>query len=561
MLRMSIRRSLSVSFLLAVICTALPAVDKVPVLHGTARIFTLPEVTVVYPAAPAVDLESNRHSAERRAAFLKEVHGVAVEVAADDAITERQLQGNLLILGWDNRLLEHLAPILQGRRLIDGIDIEPAEHLLLYCVSPLNPASRIVVWTRIDPELDRFSVIPFQGSDWALYRNYGVVEQGNFEDVKVWPPKRNIVAEMDHRPFRSPPPVRKRSLHYNLRDTTGALSDADVEQVLAAREAAWASAVVQLGAPQADFRVELFVYADGEQKRKRSSVPDLIHSVPRHRELHMTLDLARSANPHEDLHLVARQRLGPSYSTALHEGLAIFLERPNERAELDMFAASMVERDTLPTLDQLLDEEAHRRLAKGAAGFAASGLLVGFLRSALDPDAFRRAYTVEWPTPERMAKAAGSTADELQAQFHAWIVSRGDAVQNELAFRKAEAAARERRAAGDHAAAAELYRQALEAKPDDLQTLYRLALSRMRSGEYDAAETPLRRMLELSADPEMQRFASLIHYQLGRLFDFRSDRERALEEYRAALDLPDHRDAHRRAREAMETPATPEKLH
>jgi tetratricopeptide (TPR) repeat protein len=82
----------------------------------------------------------------------------------------------------------------------------------------------------------------------------------------------------------------------------------------------------------------------------------------------------------------------------------------------------------------------------------------------------------------------------------------------------------------------------------------------MRTGDYAEAESILRGLLELQLEPSHSRFVIFSHYQLGRLLDVQGRREDAIAEYRKVLELPDQHDAHRLAREAIESPITPEHL-
>ena len=197
------------------------AAQPKPRYHGAARLFTLNEVTVVYPAGSDSNRDTHRLSAERSADFLRAVHGVQVEVAPDDGVSPKQLQGNLLLLGWGNQLLptdEATRPIVEsadGRRFLAQTRIAPGDDLLFSWSSPYNPRRLLVFWSRIDLELDRFMTLPFLGSDWAIYRDFVILGQGMFADGDTWPPERNPYAE---RPPSEPQPLAtgRSSTHYRL---------------------------------------------------------------------------------------------------------------------------------------------------------------------------------------------------------------------------------------------------------------------------------------------------------------------------------------------------------
>ena len=50
---------------------------------GAALLYTVPKVTLVYPAGPGENRERNRISTERRAAYLRGAHNTVTRVVAD----------------------------------------------------------------------------------------------------------------------------------------------------------------------------------------------------------------------------------------------------------------------------------------------------------------------------------------------------------------------------------------------------------------------------------------------------------------------------------------------
>jgi len=102
--------------------------------------------------------------------------------------------------------------------------------------------------------------------------------------------------------------------------------------------------------------------------------------------------------------------------------------------------------------------------------------------------------------------------------------------------------------------------RALKAKPDDPQTLFNLASAQIRTEAYPEAGRNLRKILSLTLAKKDSHLAVFSHYQLGRLFDVQGKRDEALVEYRKVLEMPDVRDAHRLAREAIATPVTRDHL-
>ena len=132
--------------------------------------------------------------------------------------------------------------------------------------------------------------------------------------------------------------------------------------------------------------------------------------------------------------------------------------------------------------------------------------------------------------------------------------------KSDLAFLRQQAVAQERYTAADYAGVAGALEKALRFKRDDPQTLFNLASARIRTGEYDKAETSLRRILGRELAPRDAHLNAFAHYQLGRLYDVQGKRAAAEREYRLVLSLPDTKDSHRLAHEGLETPVTKDQL-
>jgi tetratricopeptide (TPR) repeat protein len=524
---------------------------------GAARLLKFDSVTVVYPAEPDEDLETNRISAERRARFLTESRGIAADIVADDAITPAQLAGDLLLLGWGNRLLRtETAPDVitrdhSGWKLLDEIEGSLEEDLLFSARSPHGSGAYVVFWSRIDLESDRLLVLPFLGSDFAIYRDYLLVNQGMFADANTWPPVRNKKAERDIRPTLINAPVGRSSRHYDLHYLPIELTDDEAKLILATREAAFGQAVASTGNPPDDFRIQLFVYPSLEQKQSKTGSPDPAHVIGRRNELHMTMAQARSPNCHEDAHLVARSLLGPGYVSALFEGLAVVAEQPRDGDELGVTAALLVNNDALPTIEALLDEESMRRLTRRRIGFPAAGLLVRWLRENGDPATFKKVYGMKEGSLNELARALGKSAVVAENGFRVWVQRQAQIAQSTLAFRNAWGEARRLRDEGDFAGSAAALRGALEVKPDRPETLFALALVEIEAGELEAAELTLGRLLAQELEGEFARLESLAHFQLGRTLDLQGRRAEARQEFEKVLELPDRAGIHDRARAAL----------
>jgi len=270
--------------------------------------------------------------------------------------------------------------------------------------------------------------------------------------------------------------------------------------------------------------------------------------------------MALSASPHEEIHLIARQTLGPAELSSMYEGLAVAEDNSFMGTDLDLLAAVMADRKQIPALDDLF-HEARMRSGDERNGFAASGLVVRFLRGSAGDAGLARAFVLPCDAGLAGLAAAVNTAPEaLQSSWERWMKSLAVARKSDLEFLRYQSEAQTRYAAADYAGVAAALEKALRVKSDDPQTLFNLAAARIRTGEYAKAEKSLRRLLGLQLTPKDAHLTAFAHYQLGRLFDVRGDREKALAEYRVVLTLPDTNDSHRLANEAIELPVTKDQL-
>jgi hypothetical protein len=533
---------------------------------GSIFLYRMAEVTVVYPAGPGEPVEVNRRSAVDRAAFLTGAHGVRTRVRADDEVSDEEKKGNLLLLGWNNRLCGTDSVPAPFRRTAQGLDFlgvmhrEPVADLLFFARSPYDAESFVFFWSRIDPELDRLMVLPWVGSDWAIFQDFLVVRQGMFRPGTAWPPKRDPDAEGDHGIELSRLESQwstRRTDHYFIRYDPEAISPSEIDAIASAREKAYTRAGAALGGVDNPPTIKLYVYADEDLKKKMTGVADPAHSLPRKRELHMVPRYARAPSPHEEIHLLAHREYGPCYLTALYEGLAVGVDGSYQGLDIDVQAALMLDSGVFPELDRLLDEENGRALGEKIR-WPSAGLLVQWLRG-IAGERWPEVYMLREGTVEALATALERPSDGLDKSFRDWVRGKADARNADVAFLDAQSEAKERYVAGDFAGVISALARAIELKPDDAQTRFNLASARMRTGDYDGAIADLETLLKTLTDPR-SRFVVFGHYQLGRVLDIQGRRDEALAHYRAMLDLPDQHDSHMLAREAIANPVTADQL-
>ncbi len=535
---------------------------------GELYLLSLDEVAVIYPAGPGEDAAANRRSAEARAAFLEQAHRIKTRVLPDDPLGPEDRHRHLLLLGWNNRLLGTTeAPSIfthssEGLVFLEIRASDPGLDLMFFTSSPYDRDKALVFWSRMDPERDRAMMLPAVGSDWALFSDFRVVRQGMFSRPHEWPPIRAIAAEKD----RAADLARIDALdstrfsdHYTLDYPAARIDAAESDAIIKARETAFARAAARIGAPPEGFKIALRIYEDETSKEARTGLADPAHSIPAARELHMIRRAAGSSSPHEEIHILAREAFGPCRSTTLYEGLAVAESGVYHGLDLDLHAAAMIEKGLFPAIADFLDEEKARPMTD-TVRYPAAGLLVTWIRETAGADGLKKSYTATGVGLAALASSLGKPADAVELGFRQWVEARIRARQADVAFMKHQAEAQKRLEDGDFAGVAAAIERALLIRPDDPQSLFNLASAEMRIRKYDAAETHLKRLLGLPLVPKDSRFAIFGRYQRGRLFDIQSRREEALAEYRLVLELPDQFDAHRLAKEAIETPVTTESL-
>ena len=560
--------------ILAALIALAAAAAPEPELHrgsgygGAAAFPELGTMTIVYPAKKGEPVERNRRSAEACGRWLAAAYKARVEVVADDQLTAAQKEGNLLVLGWANRTWDALGIPAPFRRDAEGLSFlgfrerDPRVDLLLFHENPAKWDSYLLFWSRIDPGRDRFQVLPRVGSDWALYDDFLVLRQGMFKPARTWPPARDLVAEADHTDqaaARAASLATLESKNYRAVFDKTAIPEAEIREILATREAALAKAIAALGSPPEGFRLTLHVYDSVESKKAATGVADPAHSIPARREIYMVRPFARSPSPHEEVHVLAEQLYGTCVSTGLYEGLALAVENSWRGDPLEWFAARLKSESRLPPLSDLLDEQTLRALPE-ERGLVPAGIFVSWLRGADGPDAIRKIYSLPEAGAASVAKTLGTTEEALEGRFRAWADTQVKARRADLDFDAAEAEAQRRQRVGDWTGMAAALKKALAARPKDPQTLFNLASAEMRASALNDAEASLKSLLEIPLSAEDSRFRIFGHYQLGRVYDLAGQRERALQEYRRVLELPDEHDAHALARQRIASPATAEHL-
>jgi hypothetical protein len=522
----------------------------------------------VYPAGPGEDVQTNRESANARARYLEKVHGVKTSVMADDKIGPEEKNEHLLVLGWNNRLFgagETRAPFQRKGASWSFLGIEesdPRADLLFFSVSPFNADKSLTFWSRIDPERDRFLILPTIGSDWAVYRDFVVQKQGMFDRGAGWPPERNPDVEMDHAAARASEAgalKTKRAGQYDVTWDPAATTNDEIAAVEKARQAAWARVTAIFGTPAASYRISLRVYKNEDVKKRWTGIADPAHSLPKARELHMTLRAATSPTAHEEVHLLARNAYGPCYLTSFYEGLAVAEDGSYKGLDLELHAAKMLDQGALPSLDALLDEETARALSD-AARFPSAALMVRWIQEVGGSEGMARAYGLREGRVEALAEVLHQPSASLPSAFRRWVEQRIAARRDDVAHMRAISDAEARYKAGDYPGVVDAMKRALKLRPEDPQTLFNLASAEMRVRSYSDAEAHIRQLLALPGVSQTSQFTIFGQYQLGRILDLQGRREEALACYRKVLELPDQHDAHRLASEAIQKPPRPEDL-
>lgn len=533
-----------------------PTAQERELFSGAALLYTVPEVTLVYPAGPGEDRERNRISTERRAAYLTGRHQTVTRVVADIDVTDEDRKDHLLILGWNNRLIREtgLIAMTEDGWRFQGIERGFGHDLLFSWISPFEKDHEFFFWSRIDPELDRYLVLPFFGSDWIVFERYTVEQYGRFHTDKLeWPPKRNPDVEIDNRTVRPRVRPKRESEHYVLYDVDLGLSETETERILQAREAAWRAAVAALGAPPAAAtKIKLYVYEDSDTKELRCDVHEARHHLPKSGEFHATKAIALDPNLHEDIHLIARQVYGPGYLSLMVEGVAVWAEQQQGTDELPVYAAMLVDRMDLPGLAELLDEETMRVLIRGRTGFSIAGLFIAWLRAEAGPDAVRRVYGQYESDATLFAQAIDLSVDEIDTRLAAYVHNQAEIGETETTFREATARAQHYGGLGDYEHAIPALERALELRPDHLFTRYSLAVARMNLDDLESAEAELKTILEIHREAPSDDLALLAWYRLGELYLKQGEPNRAKKAYERVFALPDYRGMHGRTREALD---------
>ncbi len=536
--------------------------------RGAAAFFSVGTLTVVYPAGPGEPVEANRRSAEARARWLAAVHKNRVAVASDHQLTDEQKRGNLLLLGWNNRVLgpgglaRPFTHDTNGTEILGLREPDPSADLLVYHRNPLDWSSFILFWSRIDPERDRFQVLPRVGSDWAVYRDYRPIRRGMFVPARVWPPSRDKTAEADHsRDAYAHPggPATFDSDHFQVIFDPSQFRHDEIRAIAQVREGALAKAAAAVGPVPNAFRLALFVYADEKQKKEATGVGDHTHVIMSGREIHMTRRYASAPVPREETHVLAREIYGPCFLTAVCDGFAVAVENSWRGDDMEMHAALMRSVGKLPEPAVLLDEERFRALPEEASP-AAAGVFMTWLRETYGPAGLKKVFALREGGVAALASALGVAEAAVGTSFASWADARVAARKHDLDFLAAEGEAQKRQMESDWPGMAVALGKALQARPGDVQTLFNLASAQLRGNDLAGAEASLKSVIAAVPPPGGSRFRIFGHYQLGRVYDLAGRRAEALREYDAVLALPDEHGAHDLARDRKASPATREQL-
>ena len=242
---------------------------------------------------------------------------------------------------------------------------------------------------------------------------------------------------------------------------------------------------------------------------------------------------------------MARATLGPCYLNVLYEGLALARQGSVADTPLDLVAAAVLERNAWPSVSEILNDGAARKLDDGRL-LPAAALLLQWVESVGGKTALAKVIGLREGSAPAFARAVGMEPAAVEVAFRQWVDKRAAAQRTELEFLKLEREAGQRLVASDWKGMIEVLERALALKPGDPQTVFNIASARMRLKDYAKAEAELQKLIaQETARAPGTKFVVYGHYQLGRVYDLQGRRQLAVAEYQKVLELPDIMDSRR----------------
>jgi tetratricopeptide (TPR) repeat protein len=563
----TIIRLIPVLVLSLLVC--LPATRASVTGVGAAAFLEVDSLLIVYPSGGSEkDTAAVKAQAEAQAAFLRRSRSVEVEICSDAEWNLEDRERNQLWLGWNNRVFDLAELERPFKREPDGsfeflgLIADPGEDLLFAFPNPWKTGRILSFWSRTDPFKTRLSVLPVLGSDWAIYDAYLAERQGMFKKIDGWPPTRNSLGQIDHRPMLEARAKLARTIHsahVQLTYAPETLEDSQARRILAAREAAFLEAADATGAGK-DKKLKLYVYATLAEKIEHTGVPDQVHSRPDLGELHMLARLAASRSPHEEIHFHMEHTWGPASLSLFYEGRALEWDDSFNGTPLQAYAAAWLDRGQLPEVASLFRAGGKYFLSaeQGRDLFPAAALFLRWVEESYGEAAAKRAYISPSGGHTAFARSLKMSTAALDKNFHAWLKRYAASESEETRYLRLLSEAEGFLKANDMEGLSGHLALMHERFPDRPESGHNLANVQIRLGRWEEAETLLRKVVEIAQRTGSLRYQLVGLYDLGRVLDYQGKRERAIEAYRAVLALPDQRDMHALAQTAIYAPLTPE---
>ena len=522
------------------------------------------EVTIVAPTLNEKKIEAGMLSCERKKNYIERFFGSKVKIVADKDLTEADKKGNFIIVGKENALLKEIWQKTPIRPTPDSFffDVQeyanPRDHITFTQVNPFNEFKLILICTSIDPDIDKIRPIPQYGSDWMIMRDLSIIRQGRFYGGTSLPPGSDPLAEMDRSAevegfYKNL--VKAESQFYEIYHPSDLDEKDKIPDGVKKRDAALLSILKRIGVKAPDKKFKIFIYKDKEQKAKISDVAEPIHFFDGRKEVHMISKYLFADSIHDDSHVVAGFILSDSASVQMTEGFAVSIDAQWKGEPLPYWSGFYLKADKLPSLYDLLDEEKYIRFPSEYS-FPLVGSLATMIIEKNGIDPFRKLLGQLRVTDASSKEILGMDLGKLDSEWKSDIKAKAGAYSKKIDFAVCNDAARKNIEKKDFSAAVKEFLKALAVIPDDPQALFNLASAYIRVPDLESAEKTFLKLASMELPDSDRRFIVFSHYQLGRLYDLRGDREKAISEYNKVLSLPDMFDSHKLAKDRMDRPAS-----
>ncbi len=531
--------------------------------------FKQPNLTIVYGTNNPATVDFLKKQAVTISLGYKQNQNISIAVKSDKQIAASDIKSATLILigtPSSNSFLQQILPKLPLEFKKDGyvfggkLYTEKKRLIRFLYPNPLNPEMQMAIYTGNDDYELRsryFTFILFgMGGEYSITQKNAVVRAGffakdgnkwSYDDTYDWDNEENLTKFFDT--------IRLHETeHYNLYYYPDSPLAPYMKLIGELKEEEYPKHFNLFKQPIKDYKVNIYYFKNLQQMIDSGMFGNdpgtLIVTF-----IGASFNDIPAWGTHEDMHPLSYYILGQISgggdisSPLLGEGVACLVHGDGvwHGKPVDYWTVKFLTEGKLPTLNNYLKGF---RIYNWLITYPTSGHFVKFLLDNYEIEKFVKLWNSA-DLIEEIPKVLGISLKELEQRWHKSIRSFENQYKDKLIAGRHFEHGLTYYWEEDFSAAERKFANALKLDANNTEIHYFLARTYFEQGRYEAAKKYFASYLKLERPPMYEWMTAHTYLNLGRLADFKGDRDGAVNYYKKVLELPTERKSHEYAQKGI----------